>query len=403
MENSSKKNQDFQLFGLSIILYLTSPFLALPSTLASMFRPTKWAPTLYALLIAFVSFLYKPPIAWDKARYMEFYRLSKMLDFRGFLEVNFAAQFDFIFRLFVFWASKLNINIHYIFFIATFITVYNIFHVYYKEINKLKLSQLYVSVSVVLFILSLSYIDIISGIRYALAISWIFLGYYKGVFEGKKVAWLYLFLGIFTHFSVTIFAVLYLLFPLFIKIRLQWLKVLLLLSLSFIIIPEKTLLGFFSSIGLGSSIDTKINAYLDKSVLTSEETFAKKIIDFFNVSWVIVLNIYLILKKSKLQTNYIKITTMILIATNVFVSFPIVYNRYNLFLKLFVVIMLMNEEIRLSKLRVPLVFLALFFVVWLNQLIVMRYVLADIFGFGIAKWSFIYQIFENNFQLEDLK
>lgn len=388
---------------LTALTYLVSPFLALPLILYGMIKNTRMSAFFYGISVAFISFLYIPPIEWDKARHMEFYNFSKILSLKEFFEINFEIQPDFIFRLILFIGAQLNINVHYLFFLVTFITVYLIFKVYFKEYNKPNVIGKYSLLVVPLFIFSISYTDMISGLRYTLAISFIFYGYYIGLLEKKKSSIIWILLGVFTHFSVILFAIVYILFPFTKNIKLKWIKYVLLFSTLFILVPEKLMLQFFVGIGMGDAVDAKINAYLDKTVLVEVDSFAVKVINFFNVAWVIILNVVLLIRKNKNESMYVRLLMILLITTNIFISFPIIYNRYNLFLKLFLILFLLREEIQYNRIKLPLIFTAFLFVIYFNQIIVMRVVLLDMLQLGFQKWSFIYTIFENNFGLKDIK
>lgn len=398
--NKSRK-VEFNL--LTLFTYIVSPFLACPMVLYGMFKRLKSTPFFYALLVSFVSFLYIPPIEWDKARHMDFYDFSKFLSLKEFFVINFESQPDFLFRFLLYIGANLGIRVHFVFFFVTFITVYLIFKVYFKELNRLNIAHRFTFIFVLLFIFSISYTDIISGLRYTLAISFIFYGYYIGLIDKKKSALLWLALGLITHFSVVLFVMLYFCIPFLNKAKYKWLKIGLILSMLFLLIPEQSMLVFFKSIGLGGAVDEKINSYLDKTALAEENSFAIKVINFFNIAWVFVLNIILLIKKENKKSTYVNIIIILLIATNIFVSFSVIYNRYNLFLKLFLVLFLLREYLNNNKFKTPLLFVVFLFIVYFNQIIVMRNVLIDMVSLDIEKWSFIYQIFENNFGLNDIK
>lgn len=397
------KQQKYKFNILTVLVYIVSPFLSIPLILFSVYKRLKSFPIFYALIVSFVSYLYIPPIEWDKARHIDFYYSSQLLSLKEFFIINFQDQPDFLFRFLLYIGSISGIRVHYIFFVVTFITVFLIFSVFYNELIKLKNFEKYTLIITPLIIFSLSYTDIISGLRYTLAVSFIFYGYYIGLIEKKKIAVMWLLLGLITHFSVILFVLLYFFYPLLNKIKIVWLRIFLIVSLSFIFIPNEMMLSFFKGIGVGSLIDTKLDSYLGNTSTVNEITNSMKIINFFNVAWVIVLNVFLIFKNQFKNIQYAKLIIVLLIATNVFVSFPIVYNRYNLFLKLILVLFLFKEELSFNRKKIVILFVFLFFVVYFNQVIVMRNVLINMLGFNVSNWSFIYQIFENNFGLKDIK
>ncbi|MFV0208655.1 EpsG family protein [Empedobacter falsenii] len=338
----------------------------------------------------------------DKYRHMEFYDLVKNMSFSEFLIYNFKDSPDFIFRLLLYIGGSIGIRVHYIFFVITFITIFLFLKVFKKYIESNNIERKYIVLATLLSLFSISYISVFSGMRNTLALSFIFYGYYLGLIERKKYALFYLLLGVCTHFSVVLFLFIYLIYPYVKRISITKLRILLFCSLLFIILPKDFLLDFFRSLGLGGALDIKANAYLIQKESSTIKSFSEKIIEFFDSIWIYLLSIYLIIKSQKRSEFYI-VLLLLLISINIFISMPIIFNRYALFVKLILVLFLIQNEIKFDKIKFSFFYLILFLVNCLFQIIVMRPGLIEIFDPSFLNWSFIYSIIENNFTVNDIR
>lgn len=392
----NKKKNFSELDFLNILIYLVAPFLAIPSIIYSLIKKTKLSYFLYSLLIAFISYLYIPTIEMDKSRHIEFYDFSKYLSIKEFLFFNFKDSPDFLFRLLLYIASVNNISFNYIVFFITFITVFLIFKVFYDYLKNNIIPRFSIII-LLLCVFSLSYIDLLSGIRYTFAIAFSFYGLYQTLIKKNKIGLLYLIIGPLIHFSTIIYLIFYFIFPLLNKIKAKYIRLFLLISLGFLLIPQSVLLNIIKGVGLSGAIDVKVNAYLGENNLGEvKETFSTLFIKFFNIVWVVVISIYLLINKKINQSLYYKPLVFLLIFTNVFITIPVIFNRYALFIKLFLVLFLIDTELKKNNIKITLLILIIFVVIGINQMIVMRDGMISMFTPSILNWSFIYNIFENN-------
>lgn len=401
----NSKISKYEFGMLNILLYLISPIISLPTILLGLVKRRLISYIVYALFIAFISYMFIPTIEMDKSRHFEFYQYIKHFSLQEFFIYNFKDSPDFLFRLFLYLGSVIGISFHHIIFFVTFLTVYLIFLTYYKYIKNSGLSKRYNIIIAFLIIFSLSYIDIISGLRYTLALALVFYGFYIGIKSHKKMGFIFIFLGLLTHFGIISFLLLYLIYPLLDKIHIKKLKILLLISVFFVLIPQSLMLEIFQSLGISKAIDTKANAYLGgNDIENTKDTFSTLFIKFFNIIWVILISLYILIKNaSKTESIYYKILIYLLIFTNVFISIPIIFNRYALFIKLFLVLFLLDNELKKNNIKITLVFLFIFFVISFNQFIVMRVGFDFLFHPSVEDWSFLHIITNEPFRYLDIK
>lgn len=398
MNNKIHTKGNFELNILNIFIYLVSPFLAIPTILYSLSKKNNFNPILYSLLVAFISYIFIPTIEMDKYRHLEFYDFSKYFTIEQFFIYNFQDSPDFIFRSFLYLGALNGINFHYVVFFVTFITVYLIFKVYFHYLSVNKTPATYKVLILLLFIFSLSYIDMFSGLRYTLATSFSFYGLYKGVVCKNKWGVFFLILGVLTHFSTAIFLILYLVFPMLNLIKVKRLKLLLLLSLLFMFIPQSFMLDLIKGIGLGEAMDNKAEAYLiEEDVNEVLETFSTIFIKFFNIIWVVIISLYFVLKKQSSYSIYYKVLIFLLIFINIFISIPVIFNRYTLFVKLFLVLFLIDNELKLGKHKLAFILLGILIIININQAVILREGLSLFFNPSIENWGFLARITNKTF------
>lgn len=398
-----KRQSKLELDIVSLFSYVVSPFLSIPLIIFGLYKQTRMSVVFYSLLVGFISFLYKPTIEMDKARHIDSYEYSQNLSIESFFIRNFEGTPDFLFHFILYVASNNNNSVHLVFFFMTFVTIFLIFKVYTRVLNNNKEYSPYMYVILALFIFSISYIDVIIGIRFTLASSLVFYGYYSGLFEKKKYSFIWIVLGAITHFGVILFLIIYLLYPLLEKLNGKKLKILLILSLLFFFISKDLILVLFKALGFGGAFESKINSYIDTdNLVDGTEGFAQKFIDFFNIIWVYILSFFLIFK-NRSRSEYSNVLIWLLIFTNVFVSFPVIYNRYALFTKLVLVLYLLHDELKGGKTKMTKIFVFIFAVICVNQFVVMREGLMEVFSPDIKCWSFVNAILDNNYTSNDIK
>lgn len=386
------KIEKFRLDLFNGAVFTLAPLLALPLVLVSLYKKTRFSYFFYSLIIAFISSRFVPTIEMDKSRHIDFFNLLKNISFDQFLIVNFEGSPDFIFALILFLGSKIGFSVDFLVFMMTFLTVYLIFKVYFKIIDRLAIDR-FMFIVVCLFVFSISYMDLFSGIRFTLGASFVFYGYYVGLFEKKRISLLWLFLGVFTHFGVLLFVFIFFLFKYIGKIAINKLRFCLILSIFFILISNELLLSFFNLFGLGGAIEGKVDAYINISENEEVLNNAGRFIAFFNVIWVYIFTFILIVRKG-IEDKFNKIVMFVMICTNVFISFPVIYNRYCLFVKLLLVLYLLKQDLRFGNIKVSTVFTIIFTIISLNQVIVLRDVLGELLAFEFSNWFLVGALFD---------
>lgn len=398
----SHRNRNSILDIVSCLVYILNPILSIPFILYGMIKGTKLSVFLYSLVVAFISFMYVPNIEMDKVRHNEFYDLSLSLSLEQFFIMNFEGSPDFLFRLILFIGAGLGISFQLLVFAITFLSVYLIMKSYFAVYKQYVNTNKYRLLLVLLFIFSISYIDLISGIRYTLAISFVFYGFCSNFLNKNKFAIVWIILGVLTHFSVVIFAVIYLFSKYLNKIDIKYLRWLLFASLFFIILPKETISNLFQSFGLEGVLNEKVDAYLNVQFETKSDSFGQRFIDFFNILWVYIITGYLLLKKNS-NDYFVKLLFLSIALTNIFIAFPVIYNRYALYVKLLLVLYFMIENIRKEDLKIPIIITSIFCVISLNQLIVMREGILPLLVLDLEQGSFINQLIESGFSSNKIK
>lgn len=354
------------------IIFLLSPFLSLPFILFQIKRKSGKIPLiLISLIFGIISYLYVPTFSNDKTRYMERYELFKHFTYSElwdyFILVN---RPDFIFDHLNYFFSKFNLNLQTLFFLITSFTVYS-FLIFIKRINQYyNISFKYTLSSVFLIILSFSYQDLFSGIRFFFAGSlFVWVLYYfiwkKNIFKAIIIYVLVLLI----HFSYAFFIPGILLFILFKKYKnIKWI---LGLSLIFLILPRSFIIDLFNTINLPESYMYKADSYL-----TSEREFSGDFIIFLHLRrlWLYVTYFYLFTVKRE-NINQLFIILMIFISlANITYSMPLVFHRFSILIQLLMACYLIYEKANgLLKYKTYIVFLGLFFLSRIIELYIIRY------------------------------
>lgn len=400
MERRRNSNSVLDIVG--CLVYILNPILSIPVIIYGMIRGTKLSVFLYSFVVSFISFMYVPNIEMDKARHIEFYDLSLSLNLEQFFVMNFEGSPDFLFRLILFIGANVGISFQVLTFAITFLTVYLIMKSYFAVYKRYIVSNRYRFLVVTLFVFSISYIDVISGIRYTLAISFLFYGFCSNFLNKNRFAIIWIVLGVLIHFSVVIFAIIYLFSKYLNKIKIKYFRWLLLVSLFFIILPKENVFNLFQSFGFGGTLNEKVDAYLNIQFETHSSSFGQRFIDFFNILWVYIITIYLLLRNST-NDYYAKLLILSIALTNIFIAFPVIYNRYALYVKLLLVLYFIVENIKKNDLKIPVIIAVIFCIISLNQVIVMRDGIIPLFVLDLEEGSFINQVIENSFSLNKIK
>lgn len=362
---------------INILIFLISPFLALPTILLGIIRKSKFALTLFIIFIGFLSYLYIPNYSDDKSRYIEIYEDFKNWDYIPFILYNLSNSQDFILQLLFKIAADIGIKVQIIFFIITVISVGILLKIWSHIVIFLNLNKKEALLSLLLFITSISFLDLFSGTRFMLAASIALYAYFQGFFLNKnKKALLLLLLSVNIHFGLLVFAFAYI-FLKFIIHKNYIIKAAFLLSFVFLLLPKDFLIGIFSSIGLGGALASKTEGYInaDTEFVTQgikDGGTGSIIIYFFQNVWIYGMYIYLFIRiKSKQQYHLLAFFLVTLL--NIFYSVPTVYLRYSLFVKMFFVIILLIDMKTYKSKKATFFFIVCFVCILITQIVVMRY------------------------------
>ncbi|ADZ12586.1 Wzy1 [Riemerella anatipestifer RA-GD] len=201
-----------QLNILSVLLFLLSPFLAIPPVLYGVLRKNKFSVFLLIIIVSFLSYLYVPNYSDDKSRYIEIYYYYKSLDIPNFILYQYAHTNDFILQIFVKMAEMIGLKIQWVYFLVTLSFFMILFSVFQKFVKEYRFKSSEILFAFLLLLTSVSIIDLFSGTRFMFASSMMLYAYYQGFLEHKKwqpILWLLISINI--HFGLILFALFYVL------------------------------------------------------------------------------------------------------------------------------------------------------------------------------------------------
>ncbi|MDR2951257.1 MAG: EpsG family protein [Prevotella sp.] len=353
------------------IFFLVSPILTLPMTLYGIFKKSQFSLFLFALTIGFLSYLYIPYISNDKAsHYFKFIELSNMS--WNQIAIYLTDKPDFLFSIYLALMAKIGFSFQISAALISVMSVSIIFFIFDKLTRK---QNKFYFLSFVLVLLSISLLALFSGIRYYFACTIVFLAFYYLFFEGKKTKGLgLLLLAAFTHFSTLLFIPVAFL-AIILKNKPDWAKILFLISFLFLLIPRSDVLIHISNLGLfDNAIDSKLNAYLGESDFVTrgmENSTSAVIIYWGSNLWLYISYLYLLItwkNNSILRT----ILYCMIFFVNIFYQAPTVFQRYSLLIQFFFGLLIIIELIKSDKKRIYYIFLALFSIRFIFQLIIIR-------------------------------
>jgi len=329
---------------LSAIIFIISPFLAIPFILLGIINKSKFSLQLMALLFGIVGYIYIPNLSDDKARYFELYENFKDSSFIELFAYLMLQGQDFIFQSMFYWASQMNISAQYVFLIVTLISMSLILSVYYKITVRIPATKEYRFYFIILFFLALPYIDLFSGTRFMFAAAFILMGFYIGLIDRRKIAFLLLLTASFIHFSTLVFIPVFCVLFFFPNHNVKY-RLFFLMSLLFLVLPSSVILYVFDMIGLSGGLAVKKDAYLtgDDFVQNAlDESYINRIIFSLEMLWICSMYIFLFFfsKINSLYKNIVLFTAGII---NLFFSIPTIFFRYALILKLLFVFLLIAE------------------------------------------------------------
>jgi len=235
------------------------------------------------------------------------------------------------------------------------------------------------------FLLSYNLMQLLSGIRFYFAASFLFLGFYNGVLKDRKaISFLYFIIAAATHFSTLFYLPFYIIFLIFRKGKTVF-KVLFFTSFIFIFIPGNFLIMSLDSAGIGGIYKTKAQNYLgeesddmtEKSIKTGNTNNSiKMVVD--NI-WLLVAYVFLFYKKDD-GTPFKMLLLLVLTLNHFLFLAPDAFFRYSIISKLFLLLMLVSVEWKVKTPKYTYIFLVLFSMSFLFNLIALRSRLIDSFS-----------------------
>lgn len=362
---------------INILLFLISPFLALPTIIFGIVKRSKLSLILLIVFIGILSYLYIPNYSDDKSRYIEIYENFKNWEYIPFILYNLSRSQDFILQLMFKFGADIGIKVQIVFFIVTTISVGIILKIWYQVVFLLNFNKRDSLLSLLLFVTSISFLDLFSGTRFFLAASMALYAYFQGFFLNKNIkAILLLLISVNIHFGLLVFAFAYF----FLKFTLHKdyvIKAAFLLSFIFLVLPKDFLMNVISSTSLDGALASKSEAYLksDKDFVTEEIKqggFGGMMIYFIQNIWIYGMYIYLFLK-IKSKEYYHLICFFLITILNIFYASPTVYFRYSLFIKMFFVLVLLFDLKKYNTKKESVFFIICFICVLTTHIIVTRY------------------------------
>lgn len=327
-----------------LLLFLVSPFLAIPYVLIDIKNNSKGSLFILAALGGIACVLYEPFISDDKYYYLKIYESFRVFSFNEFIRFIILESTDFLFYYIIYLFSHIGIGTNSLFFIFGFITYYLILKVYFNITQEYVTRKNELLVGFLTLFFSMELIHILSGVRFYFAVSILLYGIYFSFFKNKSLIGFFLMIiAVLTHFSSIIFLIGYIIFLLF-KRKNKILNTGLVLSFTFIILPTDFILMVTDFIGFSGIFKAKIESYLSgESDLVSsgvkqgnQNNIIKLIIDNL---WLIPC--YLFIFKNRKWNHPLKnILIVFLMINNFFMIAPDVFMRYSVVTKKIMVFLL---------------------------------------------------------------
>jgi hypothetical protein len=335
----------------------------------------KYSIELIGFLFGIISYTYIPSITNDKVHYIEIYTEYGQVNIFEFIAFNLLSTQDFILQLIFHLASKIFIPVNIVFGLVTYSTVVLILKTIKLIIeNRSNEKNIINTTIIILFLLSFSFLDLLSGIRFVFAGSVVLYAIYYGLLKNKLfLPFFLLIVASLIHFSTLIFI------PIFLCLKLiknhHFYKYIFIGSLLFIMLPIEIIQNGISYFNLSTALESKSNDYLnnDDFVKTGiiNGTFGNLIIYIFSITWIFCSYLYVIFKKYK-TSIYANIFFLMASAMNVFYSFPTIFLRYSIILKFVFSILLLENYIKTKNKTALLFFIIIYSLSFFSQIIISR-------------------------------
>ncbi|MCT4287933.1 hypothetical protein CMT91_11400 [Elizabethkingia anophelis] len=365
-----------QINIISILLFIISPFLALPTILYGVVKKNKTSIVLFIILFSFLSYLFIPNYSDDKSRYIEMYEGYKDWGYIKFILYYLSISQDFILQTFIKIAAEIGVKPQIVFFTITSVVFSIIFMIWRKMSLILQFTQTQATVSLLLAITSVSLLDLFSGTRFMLGAAVMLFAYFQGFIINKRwYPYIWLIIAVNIHFSLLVFMIIYL----FIKIFNRYpviVKIFFIVSFCFLIMPKEFLSNILKTIGLGGALGAKGGSYTGSDDFLDnyfkEAGSAGLIIYFCQMLWILMMYIYLFLHIKTTKYHHLMILSVVAVM-NIFFSTTTIYMRYSLFVKLIFVIVLFVDIKEYKLKKTPILFIIAFIIILITQFIIARY------------------------------
>ncbi len=367
----------------SLILFVLSPFLALPVLFFNIKRGNRVATTLLAAFFGIIGYLFVPAFSNDKARYLERYELLKqysIADFTKYLSELTRPDFIFDFSLYFFAANHLNVQV--LFFLINTFVVYTIVQVGQNLISKYVIDEKYkkyYSLGVLFLILSISLPTLFSGVRFYLGTAFVLWAFKFLLIDKSKIKCiLFIILGICTHFSLLLF-----IFPLlgimfFPKLNY---RIFFLISLIFLVLPKEFLGFLVANFSPSESYNSKAEQYLDSDLIGEgmKNNIANMIVFYLRQIWVYLAYAYLVFYKKWNDKNNVLLSLLYLgiFFVNLTFSVPTVFSRFSAVVKILFAIILVREYMATKNRKLMFFFLGFYLLSFILDIYLLRINLAE--------------------------
>ncbi|MBS9461268.1 EpsG family protein [Flagellimonas sp. 389] len=369
-------------------LFLISPLLALPSIFVGIYNRNRVSLILLLILASLITYQLVPSETKDLYQFYRFYKDVKYIGFEEFLlKLTIQKKTDFVFYYGIYFFAKLGISGQVFFSLCTFATLYLIYLVYNKLVEKREISNKYYLLGIVSIFISIEFLGLYSGIRNLLAISIAIYGFYIGIFDNKKgKGFLLLLFSSLIHFGTLLFFPIYFL-GIFKKIKSKSIFILYITSFAFFLFTKKYLYHIAIALPFPESFDYKIKAYLEGMDIIEKgnmESTAALISYKIRVSWIYFAHTYLLLSYKR-ESNYRNLVILLMGLLNIFSVTPDIQLRLTYLVEIMFIYLLFYEyNYRENKLLIKL-----FFIFLVPSFIVNLFIYKDYFIESLFNKNFI--------------
>ena len=382
-------------FVITINVFLLSPFLSIPLLIAQLYKKVNTGIIfLTSLLISMLSMKFIPNYSNDKTRHIErnqlFTDYGSLSDLFDFFEYYDSA--DYLFSFFIYVFNRLNVNVKYFFFIVTFISVYLTLLAIKRIVDSTTQKDFsYTNSSFFLAITSISAIALLSGVRYFLAGSFFIWFIYFLFFDKKLInAYLVLTISVLIHFSYSLLLMASLIA--FMVSSVRCVRIALITSLLFYLLPMSFLENILQSLSLPSGYLKKVQLYTEEEYGFSDNAV---ILNQIKNLWFYLAFGYLIFTKKISNENFYIIIAVYMTIINLMFPIPVVFNRYTGFYKIvFAAYLIYIYGCKDINKMLFLMFYILMFISFSIEIFVLRY--NFIYSYPLDEMWSIFHIFSSD-------